>query len=57
MKRTKSGRKAAHTPKKQLGMGDYYGSGVRAKVGKVRDVFGVDKPTSKKTGKPPRSLA
>ncbi len=47
----------AHTPKSQIGMGDYYGTGIKNKVGKVREIIGVDKISNKKLGKPPKSLA
>lgn len=29
----------AHTPNVQKGMGDYYGSGIRAKIGTMRDNY------------------
>ncbi len=46
--------KAAHTPKTSLGMGDYYGRGVKQPVGKGAGIANVSK---KKLGTPPRSLA
>ncbi len=49
--------KQAHTPKSQIGMGDYYGTGVKNKVGRVREIIGTDKISNKKLGKPPKSLA
>lgn len=50
-------KKLAHTANTRKGMGDFYGSGVKNPVGKVRDVMGL-KPMSKKSVKtPPRSLA
>ena len=47
--------KTAHTPKSAKGMGDYYGSGIRNPIGKIRDVSGEKSPSKLK--KPPRSLA
>ena len=39
-------------------MGDYYGTGIKAKVGKMReDSLGLNSVTPKKLMKPPRSLA
>ncbi len=56
--KTKTNRKQAHTPKSPKGMGDYYGTGVKAKVGKMReDSLGMNSVPSKKLLKPPRSLA
>ena len=50
-------KKLAHTANTRKGSGDFYGSGVKNPVGKVRDVMGL-KPMSKKAAKtPPRSLA
>ena len=46
-----------HVSNESLGMGNYYGSGVRNKVGRVRDVFGVSEQSNRNTSKPPRSLA
>lgn len=49
---------AAHTPKSQKGLGDYYGSGIRAKFGKMRsDSMGMQTLTPEEMKKPPRSLA
>ena len=47
----------AHAPPSSKGMGDYYGQGIRAKVGKIRDVYGFDTIIPKKLKKPPKSLA
>jgi hypothetical protein len=47
----------AHSSSAKLGMGDFYGSGVKNPVGKIRDVFTVNQPSMKKMGKPPKSLA
>ncbi len=50
--------KNAHTPNTQFGMGDYYGSGVRAKIGKMReDSIGMFVTPPSKLKKPPKSLA
>jgi hypothetical protein len=47
-----------HTPKSQRGSGDYYGTGIKQKVGRVREDFMVGKPKSPESlGKPPRKLA
>ncbi len=46
----------AHTANTQYGMGDYYGTGIKAKLGRIRD--GMGKPVSAKGLKtPPKSLA
>jgi hypothetical protein len=48
--------KQAHTSNSQVGTGDYYGQGIRAKVGKLRESY-MDPPTSNKSmGKPPKKL-
>lgn len=51
--------KNAHTANTKYGMGDFYGSGIRAKVGRIRDSFtGGSNPVSKKgLKKPPKTLA
>lgn len=45
---------SAHT---SMGMGDYYGTGIKAKLGDVRKGVGLVKLSPKKLGKPPKSLA
>lgn len=47
-----------HTPKSQMGSGDYYGTAIKQKVGRMRE-DSINGPTMgpKKMGKPPRSLA
>lgn len=58
--RRKSGGKPyrfAHTAGSPKGMGDYYGTGVRAKIGKMRDGMGMVQISPPKMKKPPRSLA
>jgi hypothetical protein len=48
----------SHTPKSQKGMGDYYGTGITAKIGKIRDgSMGIQTLTPEEMKKPPRSLA
>jgi len=49
--------KQAHTSNTQYGMGDYYGQGVRNKIGKMREGVGVNASTPKKLKTPPKSLA
>lgn len=49
--------KFAHTADTQFGMGDNYGMGIRAKLGKMREGMGMVELSSKKMGTPPRSLA
>lgn len=50
--------KVAHTPKSSKGSGDFYGTGVKQKMGIMRESnmdFGATSP--KKLKKPPKSLA
>lgn len=48
----------AHTQNTKYGMGDSYGMGVKAKMGKVRsDSMGANFISSKKLKTPPKSLA
>jgi len=50
--------KISHTPRSSKGMGDYYGTGIRAKIGKMRsDSMGMIETTPEKLKKPPKSLA
>lgn len=51
--------KQFHTSNDKKGAGDYYGTGIKQKVGSVRDMYPVDySPMGKnKMGKPPKSLA
>lgn len=50
--------KEAHSANKKFGVGDYYGTGVRQKVGKMReDSLGAIAVTPKKLKNPPKSLA
>lgn len=49
--------KFSHTPRSSKGLGDYYGTGIRAKIGKIgRDTMGFHELTPKKLKKPPKSL-
>lgn len=52
--------KQAHTDNKQIGMGDYYGSALPAKIGRMRDDYmGVTPskpPKAKRFSKPMKSL-
>lgn len=50
--------KFAHTAGSQKGLGDYYGSGIRAKLGRVRgDTMGMEYLSPASLKKSPRSLA
>lgn len=50
--------KQAHVANTKYGMGDHYGQGIKAKVGRARDIFTGAPPLSKKQmGKAPKSLA
>lgn len=55
----KTNRNQVHTPKSPKGMGDYYGTGIVAKIGRMRDEsMGMQALTSTQMKKnPPRSLA
>lgn len=47
----------SHTPASSKGLGDYYGTGVRAKLGKIRSsTVGFIPLTSKQMKTPPKSL-
>jgi hypothetical protein len=46
----------AHTANTKFGMGDNYGSGIKAKLGTMREGVGMVKLSQKKLGTPPRSL-
>ncbi len=49
--------KNAHTSNAKIGMGDYYGTGVKNKVGRMIDGTGMRPVTPSKIKKPPKSLA
>ena len=54
----KTSRDQAHTPKSPKGLGDYYGTGIVAKLGRMRDdSMGMQALTPKEMKKPPRSVA
>ena len=49
--------KTAHTSGSQKGLGDYYGTGIVAKIGKMRDnSMGMQSLSKKQMKKPPRSV-
>lgn len=51
-------RPESHTADTKYGMGNYYGTGYKAPVGKVRDTSVGFRPVSREQlGKPPKSLA
>lgn len=48
----------SHVSHTSMGMGDYYGTGIKNKLGKMRDdSMGMIAVTPKKLKKPPRGLA
>jgi hypothetical protein len=49
--------KNAHTSNSKVGMGDYYGTAIKQKVGRARDVMGITPMKASKLKKPPKSLA
>ncbi len=49
--------KAWHTPKSPKGMGDYYGTGIKNKMGTMREGVGFEMVSPKKLKTPPRTLA
>lgn len=54
----KTNRNQVHTPKSPKGLGDYYGTGIVAKIGKMReDSMGMHQITPAKMKKPPKALA
>lgn len=50
------GLKNAHTSNSKKGMGDFYGSGVKNKMGRLLEGTGVNPLSKSKLKKPPRSL-
>jgi hypothetical protein len=56
-KASKTSRTQAHTNKSPKGMGDYYGTGMKQPLGKMREGLGMVGLSKKKLGKPPKSLA
>jgi hypothetical protein len=49
--------KNAHTSNSKKGMGDYYGTGITAKIGRMREGVGFESVSPKKLKTPPKSLA
>lgn len=50
--------KNSHTSNSQMGMGDNYGTGIKNKVGKMRDSsMGYNVLSPKKLGTPPKKVA
>lgn len=50
-------RQEAHTDNTKFGMGDYYGTGVKQSIGRLRsDMPGYIPVSKKKMGKPPKSV-
>ena len=48
----------AHVANTKYGMGDYYGTGIKQKVGTMRESYmEAGKPKSKSLGTPPKSFA
>ena len=47
----------SHTPASSQGMGDYYGTGIVAKLGHVRENFVTREQYAKNLKTPPKSLA
>jgi len=51
-------KKESHCADTKYGMGDYYGTGIKQKVGRIRnDSVGGNPVVPKKLKKPPKSLA
>lgn len=48
--------KFSHTANTKYGMGDNYGTGIRAKLGKMRDGTGMATLNKKQLGTPPKSV-
>lgn len=46
----------AHTCNTKYGMGDNYGTGIKAKIGRMRDGIGMQELSKKQIGTPPRSV-
>lgn len=46
----------SHTANTKYGMGDNYGTGVRAKIGIMREGTGMSTLSKKQIGTPPRSI-
>ena len=46
----------AHTVNTKYGMGDHYGTGIKAKLGKMRDGTGMASLSKKQVGTPPKQI-
>lgn len=58
MKQNKrANRTQTHTPKSPKGLGDFYGTGIRAKIGRMRSGMGMETLNSKELKNPPKNLA
>ena len=55
--KNKKSTRFAHTPKSPKGLGDYYGTGFVAKIGKQIRGVGIDQLDKSKLKKPPKQLA
>ncbi|SRR5260221_4471934 len=53
---SKKGQGDWHVNHSSMGMGDYYGTGIRAKLGRMREGVGMQKVTEKQLKTPPRSV-
>jgi len=53
----KSKHVVAHASSQKKGMGDYYGSGILAKIGRQREGIGFESISPKKLKVPPKNLA
>lgn len=49
--------KTAHTSNSPKGSGEFFGSGIKNKVGRIRSMYSINSGPSKTIGKPPKSLA
>jgi hypothetical protein len=49
--------KENHVAPTKFGMGDNYGTGIKAKIGKPIRTMGIEPLKSKNLGNPPKSLA
>ena len=54
---TKKGNGDWHVSHSSMGMGDYYGTGIRAKLGRMRDGMGMVRISKKGLKTPPKSVA
>ena len=57
MKSSKVKHKESHTAPTKLASGDFYGQGMKNKVGKSIEGMGFKTISKSKMGKPPKSLA